>query len=111
MPSMVAALMTPLMPGAGPPPTRMASLPLVVPVAILFGQQIANERFFLLQFIDGHGDFCAAEIVEQQALHDFEFLPVAANRKGTDEALLDSIAAVGASAEAMPVPVARRFQD
>src|SRR6266404_4740812 len=34
IPSMVAALMTPLIPGAGPPPTRIASLPLVVPFAI-----------------------------------------------------------------------------
>jgi hypothetical protein len=30
MPSIVAAAMTPLMPGAGPPPTRMPNLPLVL---------------------------------------------------------------------------------
>jgi D-glycero-D-manno-heptose 1,7-bisphosphate phosphatase len=30
MPSMVAAAMTPLMPGAGPPPTRMPNLPLLL---------------------------------------------------------------------------------
>src|ERR1035437_2820373 len=30
MPSMVAAAMTPLMPGAGPPPTKMPNLPLLL---------------------------------------------------------------------------------
>jgi hypothetical protein len=30
MPSMVAAAMTPLMPGAGPPPTKIPNLPLLI---------------------------------------------------------------------------------
>ena len=34
--AMVAALMTPLMPGAGPPPTRIASFPLLLRFAISF---------------------------------------------------------------------------
>src|SRR5437867_12042746 len=53
MPSMVAALMTPLMPGAGPPPTRIASLPLFGPFIIsnvnryAIALQFSNHRWTL----------------------------------------------------------------
>src|SRR5258708_28437432 len=50
-PSMVAALMTPLMPGAGPPPTRMANLPLLVP----FDISIQFLNFVFARFLCGAG--------------------------------------------------------
>src|SRR5256885_1294993 len=109
MPSIVAALMTPLMPGAGPPPTRIASLPLFNPFAISFGQQLTNERFLLLQLGDGSIDFFFAEFVQLQALHEVQFLAVAPHGKRTDQPLLDAIAAVRANTNAVPIALGRRL--
>src|SRR5436190_14259765 len=74
MPSMVAALMTPLMPGAGPPPTRIASLPRLMLLAISLGQQIADERIFFLQLVDGRVNPRPAEVVDGETLDNFELL-------------------------------------
>src|SRR5213593_784680 len=109
MPSIVAALITPLMPGAGPPPTRIASLPLFREFGISFGQQIAHQRPLFLEFIERGINLRAAEFVKRQAMDDFEFLAVAPNREGTDQALLDSVAAVRADTDAVPIAGSGRF--
>src|SRR2546427_3092363 len=111
MPSMVAALMTPLMPGAGPPPTRIASLPRLMLLAISLGQQIADERIFFLQLVDGRVNPRPAEVVDGETLDNFELLAIASDGEGADQALLHAVAAIGANTQAVPIPGWRRFED
>src|SRR5438128_6709575 len=103
MPSMVAALMTPLIPGAGPPPTRIANLPRLIPLTISLGQQIVYQRSLFFQFVNRGVYLAATELINGQARDDFKSLSIAAYGKRTDEALLDAVAAIGTNTDAVPI--------
>src|SRR5213594_1947924 len=112
---MVAALITPLMPGAGPPPTRMAILPRLIPVDIFRPksprQQLADEGLLLLQFIDRSVNFRAAELVYINALDDFEGPSITPDREGADQPLLHAVAPIRADTNAVPIGGRRWFDN
>ena len=49
--------------------------------AQLLRQQFAHQRSFFLQFRERRVNLCSAELVDRQALDDFQLLSVAANRE------------------------------
>src|SRR3989442_1106312 len=67
------------------------------------GQKLGDHRFLLFKFVHRGVDFCAAECVDGETWNDVQFLAVASNWKGGDEALLHAVTAVGANASAVPV--------
>jgi hypothetical protein len=77
----------------------------------LFRQELTDEGAFFFEFVDGGVDFGAAEIIDREALNDFEFFAVAADGEGADEAFLDVVAAVGADRNAMPITGRSGFDD
>src|ERR1041385_2757186 len=109
---MVAAEITPLMPGAGPPPTRIPNRPRFVPFDMvsfsvkkhrLLRQQFTHQRFLFLQLVLGCRNFATTEFVELNALHDFPLLAIAADRVTEKQSLLDAVAAVAANRNAGPI--------
>src|SRR5439155_19846384 len=76
-----------------------------------FREQLRHHGPFLLQYVDGGIDFCAAEFVDRHLLHDTQFHAVATDRKRADESLVHPIAAVRAETDAMPVAGRCRFND
>src|SRR6185295_10079679 len=114
MPSMVAAAMTPLMPGAGPPPTRMPNFPRFTPFDMYFdssvqrflmllGQKFGDHGLLFLQFIDGEIDLFARKFIERHALDDLPFLPVRTNWERGDQILVATVTAVAANSDAVPI--------
>src|ERR1039458_8455891 len=49
-------------------------------------QQLAHHRLLFLQLSNGEVDLGAAEVVDRQALHDFQLVPAAVNGEGASEA-------------------------
>jgi hypothetical protein len=79
--------------------------------AFLFRQKLADEGAFFFEFVDGGVDFGAAEVVDGEALDDFEFFAVAADGEGTDEAFFDVVAAVRTNGDAVPIAGRAGFDD
>jgi hypothetical protein len=77
----------------------------------LVWQQFADEGAFFFKFVDRGVDFGAAEVVDGEALNDFEFFAVAADRERADEAFFGVVTAVGASGDAVPIAGRSGFDD
>src|SRR5689334_12020338 len=73
-------------------------------------QEIAHEVALFLQLVYRGIDLTLAEFVDRYGLHDLQLLAVAAQWEGTDDALLDAIAAVRRDAHADEV-ARRRGRD
>src|SRR5437879_1198109 len=65
-------------------------------------QQLRDHRFLLFKFVHRGVDFGAAEGVDREAWNDVQFLAVASNWKGGDEALLHAVTAVPAFEASCP---------
>lgn len=70
---------------------------------LLLGQKIGHHGLLLFQLIHRRVNFRAAEFVDLDALNNLPLRAVAADGEGTDQALLDPVAAVRAHAHAVPV--------
>src|SRR5512137_2048967 len=75
----------------------------------------AQQRLYggalFLELVDGEVDLGAAEVIDGQAVDDFQLVAVAVDGEGADEARLHAVAAIGADAEAVPIAGMGRFQD
>src|SRR5438045_4055846 len=90
---------------AGTAALRRARLP--------FCQQslLSGDALFFFQFGDAGIYLSATELVDGQLLHDLQSFAVAADGKGANQARLDSVAAIGFDADAMPIAARRRSDD
>src|SRR5213082_250537 len=75
------------------------------------GEQVRHHCALLLQFVDGGVDFPAAEFVDRHALNDGKLFAVATHRKRGDESLLDTVAAIRANTNAVPIAGGRGLDD
>ena len=71
--------------------------------ALLALQQLFDHCLFFLQLIDREVNLRATEVIDREALHDFQLVAVAVDGERADQASLDAIAAVGANTNAVPI--------
>src|SRR5262245_59055546 len=76
-----------------------------------FWQQIPYHRFLIPQLINRSIDLCATKVVNSHALYDFDLLAIAANRKRADKSFFNSITAIRAKANTVPIARLCRLED